>query len=870
MNIMLRTAFLALYSLTIAACGAARAPLGGPISVEAEARAFMAAFESEIRAGDVEAILHRYSRRGVLLTTFGSKNVVPYDELVASYREGWVAPAAFEFDDLSFEVIGADAAAVAGIFRLKWAGDQGFAGTYTSLLVREDGELRIRLEAESMDNLDPSAWCPDDDGCEVPLDSDAQARYVGEYALGTLRYHVFRQDGDLMIEGPFREPRTRLLHLGNHEFRLADVQEVRVVFDGSASRAASLTVFRDVFLGRSRRVDGEARAVGGDTVHVAPPTGERETDRASILAALEQVRPGGTVQFAPGTYLLGGFIPVSVSGVTLLGHRNGTTLRGCDPAERSAPDSRARCNTLALVGSRQVVRNLTFEYMSWGLTVGFVVRGSPEEVFHAGEGGGHRIEGNTFRDSFNGVRAAGYGPEAVVVRGNRFINTYHAGDVFGRRVHFLDNDISAPDPTRLAPFRHVGAATQITPIVPVPGDVGPTAVVDCEENVIAGNRYDGHPDAIVMYIGRDGSCRNNVIRDNTIIVRRARFFDGRFVRIRGETDSTAVGIPLVLADWSEEYSTESRGAIEDNVIEGNRIIGAEGLGIMLHRASRNRVVDNTITGIRRREPFPGNVLWGIDEEQWRHANGSAIWVSPGSDGNEIIGNTFEDVAGYTVVIEGDGNRVELRSPSDSVRDLGTGNRVMQTGHPVAHLEALYRARTDSARARFSAADVRFMTGMIAHHAQALVISRLAPSHGAAPPVRLLAERIVNAQKDEIILMQRWLRDRRQPVPEVDLTGAALIIHGAGHAVHAHGMLTDEEVRNLDAARGQKFDRLFLENMIKHHLGAITMVDELFGAHGAAQDPSVSRLASAIQADQAAEIVRMRRMLAELSLTGRIR
>ncbi|HUG38906.1 MAG TPA: hypothetical protein VMM12_00390 [Longimicrobiales bacterium] len=89
-----------------------------------------------------------------------------------------------------------------------------------------------------------------------------------------------------------------------------------------------------------------------------------QTDRASILAALERVRPGGTVQFAPGTYLLGGFIPVSVSGVTLLGHRNGTTLRGCDPAGRSAPDSRARCNTLALVGSQQVVRNLTFDYMS--------------------------------------------------------------------------------------------------------------------------------------------------------------------------------------------------------------------------------------------------------------------------------------------------------------------------------------------------------------------------------------------------------------------------------------------------------------------------------------------------------------------------
>jgi pimeloyl-ACP methyl ester carboxylesterase len=117
-----------------------------------------------------------------------------------------------------------------------------------------------------------------------------------------------------------------------------------------------------------------------EVVHVAPPTGDRDTDRSSILAALEQVEPGGTIQFAPGTYLLGGFIPVSVSGVTLLGHPSGTTLLGCDPAMAPPPDPRVRCNTLALIGSRQVVRNLTFEYMSWGLTVGFEVRGNRELV----------------------------------------------------------------------------------------------------------------------------------------------------------------------------------------------------------------------------------------------------------------------------------------------------------------------------------------------------------------------------------------------------------------------------------------------------------------------------------------------------------
>jgi uncharacterized protein (DUF305 family) len=173
--------------------------------------------------------------------------------------------------------------------------------------------------------------------------------------------------------------------------------------------------------------------------------------------------------------------------------------------------------------------------------------------------------------------------------------------------------------------------------------------------------------------------------------------------------------------------------------------------------------------------------------------------------------------------------------------------------PNADLDAIYRARMDSVRMTFSPADVRFMTGMIGHHAQAIEMAGLAESHGASPAIVVLAARVINAQKDEIAAMEQWLKDRGQPLPV------------AGHA-HAHmpGMLTPEQMRELDAARGPAFDRLFLRYMIQHHNGAVTMVHELFRTDGAAQNEAVFKLASDIQVDQITEVARMELMLREMN------
>ncbi|MFQ5691315.1 MAG: DUF305 domain-containing protein [Gemmatimonadota bacterium] len=187
---------------------------------------------------------------------------------------------------------------------------------------------------------------------------------------------------------------------------------------------------------------------------------------------------------------------------------------------------------------------------------------------------------------------------------------------------------------------------------------------------------------------------------------------------------------------------------------------------------------------------------------------------------------------------------------------------------TTELEALYRARTDSARMRFTEADVRFMTGMIAHHAQALVMAGLAPTHGASPRLRTLTARIINAQRDEIAWMQTWLRDRGRPVPQVHIEGTELTVSGVDEdLMHMPGMLTPQQMRDLDRSRETEFDRRFLTYMIQHHQGAVSMVDELFGTDGAAQGGSTFKLASDIQVDQATEIARMKLMLEALPGSG---
>ena len=171
-----------------------------------------------------------------------------------------------------------------------------------------------------------------------------------------------------------------------------------------------------------------------------------------------------------------------------------------------------------------------------------------------------------------------------------------------------------------------------------------------------------------------------------------------------------------------------------------------------------------------------------------------------------------------------------------------------------------KARPDLVRGPYNKADVEFMQGMIPHHAQAVVMAKMAKTHGAREDVRILCERILVAQSDEITLMRNWLRDRGQLVPAADATHHKHMMNGVAHDMLMPGMLTAEEMAALDKARGPEWDRLFLAGMIKHHEGALAMVDELFEAYGALQDDDMFKFASDIYADQTTEIDFMQKML----------
>jgi uncharacterized protein (DUF305 family) len=182
--------------------------------------------------------------------------------------------------------------------------------------------------------------------------------------------------------------------------------------------------------------------------------------------------------------------------------------------------------------------------------------------------------------------------------------------------------------------------------------------------------------------------------------------------------------------------------------------------------------------------------------------------------------------------------VQPGAPGESSRTLASGEAREGSGPP--HVEA----------------DVRFMQDMIVHHLQALEMAALAPDRTERPDILLLARRIERGQGDEIALMERWLEERGETA------AGAHAHHGHGdvHSPLMPGMIAPEQMEALAAAEGERFDRLFLQLMIRHHEGALRMVEELFETEGAAQEGEIFQFAAHVDGDQRIEIGRMLRML----------
>jgi uncharacterized protein (DUF305 family) len=183
------------------------------------------------------------------------------------------------------------------------------------------------------------------------------------------------------------------------------------------------------------------------------------------------------------------------------------------------------------------------------------------------------------------------------------------------------------------------------------------------------------------------------------------------------------------------------------------------------------------------------------------------------------------------------------------------------GQPARELTA--EQAIEIAVTSYSPDDVRFMQDMIPHHNQALEMSVLAPERTNNPALLEAALRIEVSQKDEIEFMQAWLRERGQQVP--DPTS-----HDAMHHEHKKmaGMASPEQMAELAAAEGTDFDRLYLELMIKHHEGAVKMVENLLEQPGSAFDSVLLDFTTAVTNDQTAEIEKMNALLVGLSTDPR--
>lgn len=202
--------------------------------------------------------------------------------------------------------------------------------------------------------------------------------------------------------------------------------------------------------------------------------------------------------------------------------------------------------------------------------------------------------------------------------------------------------------------------------------------------------------------------------------------------------------------------------------------------------------------------------------------------------------TTKHVAGALIV-----SAMLLGGPSLALCQGGgtTGMSDMDMGHEIVIPKG----------ALYTKADVEFMQGMIAHHAQAIVMSRMAESHGANPQVLKLSNKIDQSQVPEIRIMQAWLARNNQFAPDTS----------SWHHMMMSGMLTTAQLTELDAAKGVDFDRAYLRLMIQHHAGALKMCNDLFDTPDAAQEVDVNTFANDVVTNQTVEIGIMEKLYSQL-------
>ena len=394
---------------------------------------------------------------------------------------------------------------------------------------------------------------------------------------------------------------------------------------------------------------GETPRTSPQLITLPAPRGEREADRRALLEAIGRAQPGGTLQFAAGTYRIGGGIVVPVPHLLLRGAPSGTVLEGCSPAEVAALGETAflaECAGLVLTGAGQQVRALTFVRFSTAL----LLAGGQDSIGPLpNRAGGQRVEDNTFRES-SSLEVWADADVPTVIRNNRFEHLHHPLQVLGRQVEVRDNRIESTDPMRVP---YAWPATAIS-LRPVRGGA-------CGDLLVEGNDIRGHVEGIALTVlpgdAAGATCERIRIVDNTITLsseptpttarpRTTRASHGVGIRVanlqRAVLDGT-IAVSPPPEGWPAAFARASVGLVE---LVRNRVTGARGVAIELLHAPGAMLAENDVAPVtplsaRDRDALvragtlaDGAGFWLLDPN-WRAANGTAVWRWPAADSVEV-------------------------------------------------------------------------------------------------------------------------------------------------------------------------------------------------------------------------------------------
>lgn len=266
-----------------------------------------------------------------------------------------------------------------------------------------------------------------------------------------------------------------------------------------------------------------------DTLYVGNPTGEFEKDRELITKVLEKAKAGDIIKFSQGTYYIGKLIKIEIPKLSLIGHKNKTIIRGCQPIGFNEHiEALLNCGGFELVGESQTIRNFTFEYAWHGLMIGCCLPSNMEELesgsnIKLNHPGGHTIENNTFRYNSTGIRVIGINSKMVNISSNVFIDNYHGLTINGSKVTVKNNGFYSKDPAKVPLDKESDNAIGITPffdgLLP---QLMSTDENDCSNITIVNNHIENFKNLIRVNgknprdIGIEDDCANITIEKNTV------------------------------------------------------------------------------------------------------------------------------------------------------------------------------------------------------------------------------------------------------------------------------------------------------------------------------------------------------------------